>query len=204
MKRALTTIGLMSVPVILVVAFWSGVSLADQAETANLFKRGIDLINENRQTWDLIMRWVNFIILAVVIIKYARAPMKQFFKEKKAETALTIKQLEEKKEEAERKIRDGEILLKSSKEKLVLIKERILAEGQKLKAKIIEEARQESRLMLTNAQVRIDNQIRAAAEKIKIELIDTAVQQAEARLPQLLARQDHDRLIEQWMDAVRQ
>ena len=204
MKRALTTIGLVSVPVILVVALWSGVSLADQAETANIFKRGIDFINENRKTWDLIMRWVNFIILAVVIIKYARAPLKQFFKEKKAETSLTIKQLEEKKEKAEQKIRDGQILLKSSKDKLVLIKERILTEGQKHKEKIIEEARQESRLMLTNAQVKIENQIRDAADTIKIELINMAVQQAEAKLPQILARQDHDRLIEQWMDAVRQ
>jgi F-type H+-transporting ATPase subunit b len=164
----------------------------------------IDFINENRQMWDLIMRWVNFIILAVVIIKYARAPLKQFFKEKKVETSLTIKQLEEKKEKAEQKIRDGQILLKSSKDKLVLIKERILAEGQKHKEKIIEEARQESRLMLTNAEVKIENQIRHAADTIKIELINMAEQQAEAKLPQILARQDHDRLIEQWMDAVRQ
>ncbi len=204
MKRVLINIGIMSVLVLLLVVLWNGVCLADQTESGNIFKRGIDYINENRQTWDLIMRWVNFIILAVVIIKYARAPMVQFFKEKRAETSLTIKQLEEKKEEAELKIRDGQILLKSSLDRLALIKGRILAEGQKRKEKIIEEARQESRLMLTTAQVKIENQIRDAAEKIKVELIDMAVQRAEAKLPQLLVRQDHNRLIEQWMDAVRQ
>jgi F0F1-type ATP synthase membrane subunit b/b' len=58
--------------------------------------------------------------------------------------------------------------------------------------------------MLASAHVKIENQIRDAAEKIKIELIDMAVQRAEARLPQLLVRQDHNRLIEQWMDAARQ
>jgi F-type H+-transporting ATPase subunit b len=77
-----------------------------------------------------------------------------------------------------------------------------LAEGQKRKEKIIEEARQESRLMLTTAQVKIENQIRDAAEKIKVELIDMAVQRAEAKLPQLLVSQDHNRLIDQWMDAA--
>jgi F-type H+-transporting ATPase subunit b len=204
MKRALINIGLIAVLVLIVMVLWSGVSLADQAESGNIFKRGINFINENRQAWDLIMRWVNFIILAVVIIKYARAPLAQFLKEKRAETSLTIKQLEEKKAEAELKIRDGQIQLKSSQDKLALIKERIVAEGQKRKEKIIEEARQESRLMLASAHVKIENQIRDAAEKIKIELIDMAVQRAEARLPQLLVRQDHNRLIEQWMDAARQ
>ncbi|MGD9008804.1 MAG: ATP synthase F0 subunit B [Desulfobacteraceae bacterium] len=204
MKKALINIGLITVLALIVVVLWSGVGLAGQAESGNVFKRGINFINENRQTWDLIMRWVNFIILAVVIIKYARAPLAQFLKEKRAETSLTIKQLEEKKAEAKLKIRDGQIQLKSSQDKLALIKERILAEGQKRKDKIIEEARQESRLMLATAQVKIENQIRDAAEKIKIELIDMAVQRAEARLPQLLVRQDHNRLIEQWMDAARQ
>jgi F-type H+-transporting ATPase subunit b len=204
MKRALINIGLIAVLVLILVVLWSGVSLAGQAESGNIFKRGINFINENRQTWDLIMRWVNFIILAVVIIKYARAPLVQFLKEKRAETSLSIKQLEEKKAEAELRIHDSQIQLKSSQDKLVLIRERILAEGQKRKEKIIEEARQESRLMLVTAQMKIENQIRDAAEKIKVELIDMAVQRAEARLPQLLARQDHNRLIEQWMDAARQ
>lgn len=204
MKKALINIGFITALALVVVVLWSGVSLAGQAESGNIFKRGINFINENRQTWDLIMRWLNFIILAVVIIKYARAPLAQFLKEKRVETTLTIKQLEEKRAEAELKIRDGQIQLKSSQDKLALIKERILAEGQKRKEKIIEEARQESRLMLTAAQVKIENQIRDAAEKIKVELIDMAVQRAEAKLPQLLARQDHNRLIEQWMDAAQQ
>jgi F-type H+-transporting ATPase subunit b len=204
MKKVLFNIGLAAALVLMVVVFWSGTGLADQAGSGNIFKRGIDLLNENRQTWDLIMRWVNFIILAAVIIKYARAPLAQFLKEKKAETSLSIKQLEEKRAEAELKIRDGQIQLKSSQDKLALIKKRILTEGQKRKEKIIEDARQESGRMLTAAQVKIENQIRDAAEKIKVELIDKAVQRAEVKLPQLLVRRDHNRLIEQWLDAARQ
>jgi F-type H+-transporting ATPase subunit b len=204
MKRALFNIGLTVSLILMVVAFWSGTGLADQTVSSNLFKRGFDLLNENRETWDLIMRWVNFIILAVVIIKYARAPLAQFLKEKKAETSLTIKQLEEKRAEAELKIRDGQSQLKSSQDKLALIKERIMAEGQRRKDQIIEDARQESRRMLAAAQVKIENQIRDAADTIKVELIDKAVQRAEAKLPQLLALQDHHRLVEQWMDAARQ
>jgi F-type H+-transporting ATPase subunit b len=204
MKRTLTKYGLLSFLIVAAVCLSSGISLADQTESANIFKRGINFINENRSMWDLVMRWVNFIILAVVIIKYARAPIVQFLKEKRAETSLTIKQLEEKKEAAELKIRDGKIQLKSSQDKLALIKERIVAEGQKRKEKIIEDARQESRLMLASAQVKIENQVRDAAEKIKIELIDMAAQRAEAKLPQLLAQKDQDRLLEQWMDAARQ
>ena len=203
MKKAMISTGLICALFFAVVVFWSDISLAADA---NPFQRGIGFIKAHmsRPLWDLIMRWVNFLILAFVIFKYARAPIAQFLQEKRAETSLTIKQLEEKKEAAELKIRDGQIMLQSSQDRLTLIKDRIVAEGQKRKDKIIEDARQESRLMLTAARVRVENQIRDAVEQIKVELIDTAADRAEAKLPQLLADRDHNRLVGQWLDAARQ
>jgi hypothetical protein len=40
--------------------------------------------NYSRATWDLTMRWVNFLILAVVIVKYSKQPLISFLKGKQA------------------------------------------------------------------------------------------------------------------------
>ena len=206
MKKALISLCLVCSLVFVMVGFWSDLSWAAEAAPDGVIQRWVAFFKTylTRPMWDLIMRWVNFLILAFVIVKYARAPVAQFLKEKRAETSLTIKQLEERKQEAELKIRDGRIQLQSSQDRLIQIKERIVAEGHKRKEKIIAGARQESRLMLAAARVKIDGQIREAAEKIKIELIDKAAERAEAKLPQMIAQQDHHRLVSQWMDAARQ
>jgi F-type H+-transporting ATPase subunit b len=206
MKKALISLCLVCSLVLILVGFLSDLSWAAQAAPDGVFQSWVAFFKTNlsRPMWDLIMRWLNFLILVFVIVKYARAPVAQFLREKRAETSLTIKQLEEKKQEAEQKIRDGRIQLQSSQDRLIQIKERIVAEGHKRKEKIIAEARQESRLMLAVARVKIDGQIREAAEKIKIELIDKAADRAEAKLPQMMAQQDHNRLVSQWMDAAQQ
>lgn len=202
MKKVLMNAGLFAVLILLSRVAWSDSALADQVAGGNIFQQGFSLITDNRPMWDLIMRWVNFLILAFVIVKYSRAPIAQFIKEKRAETSLTIKQLEEKKQAAERKIQEGQVLLQTSRDRLALIKERIVAEGRRRKERIIEDARQESRLMLAAAQVRIDSQIRDAANRVRHELIDKATEMAEARLPKLLAEQDHQRLVKRWLDAA--
>jgi F-type H+-transporting ATPase subunit b len=202
MKKVLMNVGLLTVLILLSLVIWGDIALADQVEQGNIFQRGFSMITDNRPTWDLIMRWVNFLILAFVIIKYSRAPIAQFLKEKRSETSLTIKQLEEKKQAAERKIQEGQAHLQASRDRLTLIKERIVAEGRRRKERIIEDARQESRLMLAAAQVRIENQIRDAAKRVRHDLIDKAAELAEARLPKLLAEQDHHRLVKRWLDAA--
>lgn len=202
MKKVWMNAALFAVLILLSLAVWGDITLADQVERGNILQQGFSLITDNRPTWDLIMRWVNFFILAFVIGKYSRVPIAQFLKEKRAETSLTIKQLEEKKQAAERKIEEGQVLLQSSRDRLALIKERIVAEGRRRKERIIEDARQECRLMLAAAQVRIDNQIRDAAERVRHELIDKAAELAEARLPNLLVEQDHHRLVKRWLDAA--
>ena len=153
-----------------------------------------------RVTWDLIMRWINFIILAGLIIKYARAPLMEFLNGEKAKTARTIGQVEEKKRLAEEKIREGQIKLKASEERLSLIQDRIVAEGKKRREQMIVEAEDESRLMLSAARMRIDSQIRDAYESIRSEMIDTAVEKAMAKLPLAMTAADHEQWIATWVN----
>lgn len=153
-----------------------------------------------RATWDDLMRWVNFFILAWLVYKYARTPMANFLQGKKAETARAIGRMEEKKREAQAKILDGQQQLRDSSERLDRIKERIVVEGKRRKEKMIADAKRESRLMLDASQVRIENQIRNAHQIIRVELIEMATEKALVKLPQIMTEKDHDRMMGLWME----
>lgn len=155
-----------------------------------------------RETYDLMMRWVNFLILAGLIIKYARRPIANFLKEKGEEVAEAIKKLESRKKDIQAKLQHSQGQLTISEQRLIDIKNRIVAEGETRKAQIIADAQKESRLMLETAQLRIQHQIREMHSHLKSELIDTASQMALTKLPGIITSADQDRLINQWMEAV--
>ena len=155
-----------------------------------------------RADWDLIMRWVNFIILAAVIIKYASQPLSDFLKGRKEEVARTLERYETRKNEAEAKISESRQLLEASEERLTQIKERIVSEGERRKSEMIASAQQESRIMLETAQHKIESQIRETYGRIKGELIDAATEHALAKIPAALTTDDHDNFVRLWMEAA--
>ena len=155
-----------------------------------------------RQTYDVIMRWVNFIILAVLIIKYARRPIANFLKEKGDEVAIAIEHLESQKQTARNQLVAYQKQLADNEQRMADIKKKIITEGETCKARIIADAQNDSRIMIETAQLRIAHQIRETHARIKSEMIDAAADIAMNRLPDLLTADDEDRLIRKWMEAI--
>jgi F-type H+-transporting ATPase subunit b len=155
-----------------------------------------------RATWDEIWRWVNFIILFGVIIKFGRRPILNFLDKQKEDVAQSIKKLEDRKRDAQATLEESQRKLTASEERLATIKDRIISEGENRKAQLIADAQEESRILLETAQLRIEHQIREMHTQVKTELIDTATQIALTKLPGLLTSEDEDRMVGQWMDAV--
>jgi len=155
-----------------------------------------------RQTWDEIWRWVNFIILFGVVIKFGRRPIVNFLDKQKEDVAQSIKKLEDRKLSVQETLQESQRQLSASEERLELIKSKIISDGENRKAQIIADAQEESRVLMETAKVRIDQQIREMHSRVKAELIDAATQIALTKLPGLMTGEDEDRLVDQWMDAV--
>jgi F-type H+-transporting ATPase subunit b len=151
----------------------------------------------------MIMRWVNFIILAALIIKYARKPLTNFLNQQRDEVAALIKRYEGQKKEAELKIQEGRRQLAESEQRLKIVEERIIAEGQRRKAAAIEAARSESRIMIEAAQGKIEGQIREAYGILRGEIIDLATEKALSKISSVINDEDQDRLVHLWLDAAR-
>jgi F-type H+-transporting ATPase subunit b len=155
-----------------------------------------------RETWDEIWRWLNFLILFGVIIKFGRRPILNFLDKQKEDVVQSIRKLEDRKRDVQETLQASQRQLTASEERLATIKSKIISDGENRKAQLIADAHEESRVLLETAQLRIEHQIREMHTRVKAELIDTATQMALTKLPGLLTSEDEDRLVGQWMDAV--
>ena len=155
-----------------------------------------------RSTFDVVMRWLNFGIIAFVLVKFGRKPIKDFFANRRQEIDHQIKKYEQQKEAAEEKIAEATQMLNNSIARFEKIKMRIVEDGEKKKQQIVEGARQESRILLEGTKQRIENQIVGARNLIRSELIESAIALAEKRLPEEITAADEQKLLDHFMESA--
>ena len=147
-----------------------------------------------RTTYDLVMRWVNFAIIAILLVKFAKTPLKNFLSDRKGQIERKIKAHEQQKEEIEEKITEAQKMLDDSVIRFEKIKQTIIETGERKKQEIIEDAQRESQMLLEATQHKIEHQIREATNTIRSELIEAAVALAEKRLPAEITAVDQQKL----------
>ncbi len=172
-----------------------------------LFLTGTDaLAAEKTQNWrpafDMVMRWLNFGIIAFLLLKFAKTPIKDFLLSRKEEIDRKIKKYEQQKEVIEEKIEETTKMFKDSMARFEEIKKRIVEDGEKKKNKIIEAAQQESRILLEGTKQKIKNQILEASNTIRSEIIESAIALAEKRLPDEITAVDEQKLIDHFMEST--
>ena len=152
-----------------------------------------------RPVFDLVMRWLNFGIFVFILVKYARTPIKDFLLSRRAEVAREIEIVEEKKEEANKRIQDAARMLDESEVRFTRVKERIIQEGETKKQKLIEDAQQESKILLESTMKKIQSQLLDAKRAFKSELVDTAISLAMKRLPDEITTEDNQKFTDQFL-----
>ena len=155
-----------------------------------------------RPIYDIVMLWVNFGILAFLLIKFLRVPIRDFFETKKDEVSAEIRQIETEKEKALARVKEAEAMLAAHEQRMEQVKTRILQEGQRAKEKIIEDAQEQSRLMMEEAKRRIDYRIYQAQQQLRAELIDAAIDIATDRLPEEISEADNQEYIKLYLEAA--
>ena len=155
-----------------------------------------------RPIFDLVMRWVNFLILAFVLIKFSRAPIKKFLDGKHQVIADEIGGLEAEKDEMLRQIDECKKQLENSQTRLSDLKKRIVDQGEKNRQLIIEAAEQESKILLQSAQQKINSRIVEARQELKSELVDSAIALAIKLLPEKITEEDNQKFIDAFMSSA--
>ena len=157
---------------------------------------------EWRSTYDLVMRWVNFLILALVLVKFGRKPLKELLTGKKLEMSIEIKKLEEAKAKLDSRVRETRKELEESTARFELLKERIIQMGQRRKQEIIDNAHQESRIILESAQRKIEGRILRAKNALRSDMVDAAIDLAMQRLPQHVTADDNRKWVDRYLKST--
>ena len=155
-----------------------------------------------RPTYDLVLRYINFLILAFLIVKYARKPLVNFFKEKSQDVKKEIRKIEIAKEEAQNQVNalleEGD----KNKERLERLKERIISQGKAKQQHIIEDAKLESKLLLENTHRKLENRILNAQQALRTEMVDISIDLAMRRLPEEITEQDNQRFVDHYLTSA--
>jgi len=157
---------------------------------------------EWRSTYDMAMKWVNFIIFVAVIVKYAREPIKAFLKQQKGDVVSEMDRLEAEKQRVVGEMKAAKIQAVENKTRHKEIKDRLIAQGEQRKQKIIDQARQQSTIMIDETRKKMENRILQAKDKLKMELADMAFDQALQQLPRIITDDDNRHLLDVYMQGM--
>ena len=155
-----------------------------------------------RPVYDLVMRWVNFGILVFLLAKYARTPIRDFLKGRKAELADEIQKIEAEKRGTLDALAQTLQSLEERSTRLQQVEERIIAEGEKEKQRIIEDARLQSDILMQGVQQKVSHQLQLARDRFRAEIVDGAIALAMEKLPATITDQDNRHQVERWLARV--
>lgn len=159
--------------------------------------------NDWRPVYDTVMMWVNFLILAGVLVKFGRPPLMRFLRGQSRQWQRDIESLEQRRDAAHDRIRDAEARLAARDARFERLRERIVQQGRHERQRLVDEAHRQAAAMLAEARRRVTHRIRQARQTLRNELVDLAMDTSAARLPAVLTDDDHERFVGRYMDAAR-
>ena len=157
-----------------------------------------------RPVYDTIMLWINFGILAYLIYRYGRQPFLSFLRDQTNQVSDEIQKVEQQKQELIDQINETGRRMDQSSERYEQIKARIIEEGQKVRQQIIDEAQTQGQDMIAREKKNASRRIAEGRNRVLAELVDAATHMAQKQLPEELNIEDHSRLVEQYIQQVRQ
>ena len=144
-----------------------------------------------------VYRFLNFGVLVFILVKFAGKPLKDFLAQRKELIEKSIKEAQEAKELAKKALAEVEERLKLKDKEVEEIIASAKASGEREKTRLIEESEKLKIKILEQAKNNIAFEVKKAKEVIKAEAVEAAMQLAEEKLKGKLTRQDQDRLMQE-------
>lgn len=142
-----------------------------------------------------IMRVVNFIIFIGIIYKFAGKTIVEAFGGRRKQIESQLSDLDARKKAAEQKLADVEKSIANIEQEREKIIADCIAQGEAMKAGIIENANASAERIKEQAKLTAANERGAALESIRAEVAEMVIEAAEKALAGKLTAEEHDKLI---------
>lgn len=147
-------------------------------------------------------RIVNFIIFIFLIYKFAGEKIASFFGGRRAQIKKDLEDLEVRKVEAEKKLKDVETGIRNLEQEKAAILAEAKVQGEAIKTAIIEKAQKDAATMQAQARTSAENEARAAFDRVRGEIADQVIEQATKIVREKLTEKDHERLVDEYLTKV--
>lgn len=183
---------------VLVLALVGGLALsafaAEEREGTSTFKK----------TWMKIWEVLNFLILAFLVFKVLRDPVKNFFQGRTEMFRQKIAEAEGASIEAERELQEVEGRFEMLEEEIQRLQQTIIEQGERQRDKIISDAKQAAEYMLEKVKIESDMMMREAKIKLRREVTNEAVRLAEGSIKKEIGKKDQERLVDEYLQDLKQ
>lgn len=193
LAKKITGLGALLIGPMLLLAGVAGAS-----EAAHGGHGGID----PAKVTDLILRTVNFLIFAGILIKLLAKPAKGFFAQRSQDIAQSLEDLEAQKAAAAKVLADAEATLAQMAAERDKIIQQYISEGEMEKAKIVEKAEMVAARIKEMAAMTIDQETKKAVQELKQEIADLSTRLAEDLLKEKVTYADQLQLVEEYLQKV--
>jgi F-type H+-transporting ATPase subunit b len=146
---------------------------------------------------DWVWRIVNFAILAFVLVKFLAKPMRNYFEQRKELIEKSIKESQEAKELAKKALAEVEERLKLKDKEIEEIVSSAKTSGEKERDRLTEESERLKAKILQQAKTNIEYEVKRAKEAIKEEAVEAALQLAEEKIKAKLTKEDQEKLLKE-------
>ncbi|MEW6215107.1 MAG: ATP synthase F0 subunit B [Nitrospirota bacterium] len=146
---------------------------------------------------DYLWKIINFGILVFILYKFGKKPFQSFLKQRTELIEKTLKEAREAKELAEKALREVEERFKTKDVEI----ERILSAsrhmGETERENLIKQCDKLREKILEQAKVNIEYELKHAKEAIKAEAVEIALELAEKKLKEKLTKKEQEILLEE-------
>ncbi|MDD2318773.1 MAG: ATP synthase F0 subunit B [Geobacteraceae bacterium] len=155
------------------------------------------------QLKDFAYRLFNFVLLAGILFwAMKKADIKGLLAARRVAVAKTLREADEVREEAERKLAEYNEKLEKATREIDEIYAAIKQEGEAEKSRIIAEAKEAAERIRQQAKVTAQQEVQHARARLQTETARLAVQLAETTLKQAVVRDDQDRFVDEYLKKV--
>ncbi|MCX7858202.1 MAG: ATP synthase F0 subunit B [Deltaproteobacteria bacterium] len=151
----------------------------------------------------IVFKFVNFTILLAILIKFASKPIKNYLFERHQRIKDEIENRKKALDEIDSKKRELELKLQRLDAEVEEIRKKVLEEAYAEKERIISEARTLAQKMKDQAMLTKEQEIREIREMIKQEIAKRSIFEAERIIRETLRKEDHDRLVRDFIERLR-
>jgi F-type H+-transporting ATPase subunit b len=157
-----------------------------------------------RPTYDLVMRWINFGILAGLIFYFGRRPVANLLNTQVDRHRERIGQLEAQRDAALERLAEVQRLQQAHQDHLEVLRQRIVADGERQREALIEDGQREGEVLIAQAHRRIGLALRDARKRLRDEMVDLAVARSFEKLPSLVTPRDNEARVAHFFKAIQQ